>query len=252
MSAVKEIITGIEIHKNRKAMGEAAGRQAQAYIVKCLEQKKEIRIIFAAAPSQNEMLQYLVSGKTIDWTRITAFHMDEYIGLPENSPQNFSSFLKKRIFDKVPFRKVYYISGTADEKEECRRYAALLARAPVDILLCGIGENGHIAFNDPPVADFNDPELIKPVMLEKACRFQQVREGCFPSLDKVPRRALTLTVPALMNTRYAVCTVPGENKAQAVERALKGPVSEKCPASVLRLHRECRFFLDAGSGKGLL
>ena len=251
MNAIKQMTAVVEIHKDRKAMGKAAGRQAQEYIAKCLDRKKEIRIIFGAAPSQNEMLKYLASRKTIDWTRITAFHMDEYIGLPEDAPQSFGNFLRERIFDKVPFKKVHYIRGNADEAEECRRYAALLAEAPIDILLCGIGENGHIAFNDPPVADFKDPVLVKPVTLDKACRLQQVRDGCFPLLNKVPRRAFTLTVPALMNTEYAICTVPGKYKARAVQAALKGPVSEKCPASILRLHRECRFFLDADSGKEL-
>jgi glucosamine-6-phosphate deaminase len=178
--------------------------------------------------------------------------MDEYIGLPEPDPRNFSGYLQERIFEKVPFKKVHYIQGNAGEAEECKRYSALLAKAPVDILLCGIGENGHIAFNDPSVADFCDPALVKPVMLEKACRFQQVREGCFSDLKEVPHRALTLTIPILMSASFVVCTVPGANKAQAVDRALKGPVSEKCPASVLRLHRECRFFFDVDSGKAFL
>jgi glucosamine-6-phosphate deaminase len=252
MGTIKEINNTVEIFKNRKAMGEAAGQQAEAYIIKCLERKKQVRVVFAAAPSQNEMLNYLVSGKAIDWTRVIAFHMDEYIGLPEGAPQNFSYFLREKIFSKLPFGKVNYICGNADEARECERYSALLSKAPIDVLLCGIGENGHLAFNDPPVADFKDPALVKPVTLEKACRLQQVKDGCFPSLDKVPKRALTLTIPVLMSAAFAVCTVPGERKAEAVERALKGPVSEKCPASILRLHKECRFFLDAESGRGLL
>ena len=252
MGALKEMTSVVEIYKTRKAMGEAAGKQAEKYIVKCLERKNVVRVIFAAAPSQNEMLQYLVSSKTIDLTRVTAFHMDEYIGLPEASPQNFSYFLRENVFRKIPLGKIHYIRGNAGEAEECKRYSALLTKTPLDVLLCGIGENGHLAFNDPPVADFKDPALIKPVILDKACRVQQVRDGCFPSLDKVPKRALTLTIPILMSTAHAVCTVPGAQKANAVESALKGPISEKCPASILRLHRECRIFLDADSGKGLL
>ena len=252
MSVVKEVSTKVEIFKNRKAMGQAAGRKAEEYIVKCLERKKEVRVIFAAAPSQNEKLEYLASSKIIDWKRVTAFHMDEYIGLSGDSPQSFGYFLRKKIFEKVPLGKIHYMQGTADEAEECKRYAALLTKAPIDVLLCGIGENGHLAFNDPPVANFQDPEVVKTVLLEKACRTQQVSDGCFPSLDKVPKRALTMTIPIMMSATYAVCTVPGPTKTQAVERTLKGPISVKCPASILRLHRECHFFLDPESGKELL
>ena len=252
MGAIGKMSAAIEIYKTRKDMGKAAGKQAEKFIAECLEKKKEVRVIFAAAPSQNEMLEYLVSSKIVDWSRVIAFHMDEYLGLPEGAPQNFSYFLRKKVFEKIPLGKIHYINGKADEAAECRRYSALLSKAPLDVMLCGIGENGHLAFNDPPVANFKDPALVKPVILDKACRTQQVRDGCFPSIDKVPKRALTLTIPILMNTTYAVCTVPGAPKAQAVENALKGPISEKCPASILRLHRECRFFLDADSGKGLI
>ena len=252
MSAIKKISSTVEIFKTRKEMGQAAGKQAEGFILKCLDKKKAIRVIFAAAPSQNEMIKYLVSGKKIDWSRVTAFHMDEYIGLPEDAPQNFGNYLKKRIFKKLPFKTVHYLQGNANEKAECLRYSALLSMAPIDVLLCGIGENGHIAFNDPPVANFKDKVMVKPVNLEKACRFQQVREGSFPSLDKVPKRAFTLTIPVLMSATYAVCTVPGANKAEAVQNTLKGPISEKCPASILRMHRNCHFFLDRESAKGLM
>ena len=252
MSTIKKISSTVEIFKTRKEMGLAAGKQAETFILECLGRKKEVRIIFAAAPSQSEMNKYLISSKKIDWSRITAFHMDEYIGLPSDAPQNFGNYLRERVFRKIPIKTVHYINGNAGEKAECRRYSALLNKAPIDIVLCGIGENGHIAFNDPPVADFKDRVLVKPVELEKACRYQQVREGCFPSLDKVPKRALTLTIPALMGASYMVCTVPGANKAAAVTNTFRGPISEKCPATILRLHPNCRFFLDGESGKGLM
>ena len=252
MGAIKIINNTVEIFKDRKAMGQAAGKQAEQFIVKCLEKKKEIRVIFAAAPSQNEILKYLVSSKVIDWKRVIAFHMDEYIGVTPDMPQSFSYFLREHIFEKVPLGKVHYIRGDADVAEECKRYAALLKKAPIDVLLAGIGENGHLAFNDPPVADFKDPEIVKPVTLEKACREQQVRDGCFPTLEKVPKRAFTITIPFMMSAAYVVCTVPGPAKTQAVGKTLKGPISEKCPASILRLHPECRFFLDQESGKEIM
>jgi glucosamine-6-phosphate deaminase len=243
--------TSVEVFKNRRLMGEAAGRKAEEHILKCLETKKEVRVIFAAAPSQNEVLAYLAASSAIDWKRVIAFHMDEYISIPGDAPQGFGNFLRERLFEKVPLKKVHYINGNADPEEECRRYGGLVAGRPADVLLCGIGENGHIAFNDPPAADFKDPLPLKPVVLEKACREQQVHDGCFPSLAKVPKRAFTLTIPVLMGAASVVCTVPGPNKAQAVGRALKGPVSVKCPASILRMHRQCAFFLDAQSGREL-
>ncbi|MDR0584296.1 MAG: glucosamine-6-phosphate deaminase [Treponema sp.] len=243
--------TTVEVFKNRLLMGKAAGRKAEECILKCLEMKKDVRVIFAAAPSQNEMLSYLAASAAIDWKRITAFHMDEYIGLPRDMPQGFGNFLRERLFEKVPLKKVHYIDGSADPEAECERYGKLVTQRPVDVLLCGIGENGHIAFNDPPVADFADPLPVKVVTLERACRNQQVHDGCFASLDRVPKRAFTLTIPVLLSADYAVCTVPGVAKAQAVRHALRGPVSEKCPASILRLHRHCAFFLDAESGKAI-
>jgi glucosamine-6-phosphate deaminase len=241
--------TSVEVFKNRRIMGEAAGRKAEEFILKCLETKKEARVIFAAAPSQNEMLTYLAASTAIDWKRVTAFHMDEYIGIPKDAPQGFGNFLRERLFERVPLKKVHYINGGADPEEECKRYGGLITKGQVDVLLCGIGENGHIAFNDPSVADFKDPLPLKPVTLEKACREQQVHEGCFASLSQVPRTAFTLTIPVLMSAAAVVCTVPGPNKAPAVGRALKGPVGVKCPASILRMHRQCVFFLDAESAK---
>jgi glucosamine-6-phosphate deaminase len=247
----KERRTSVSIFKDRVSMGEAAGKQAEQFILARLEQKKEIRLIAAAAPSQNEILQYLAGSRRIDWTRITAFHMDEYIGLPADAPQGFGNFLRDRLFGKVPFKKVHYLQGGGNPQAECERYSALLKEAPIDILLCGIGENGHIAFNDPPVADFNDPLMVKIVDLDSICRNQQVHDGCFASLDQVPKQALTLTIPVLMGTACAVCTAPGPTKATAAGRMIRGPVTSECPASILRLHRECAIFFDAESGRDL-
>jgi glucosamine-6-phosphate deaminase len=243
--------TSVEVFKNRRLMGAAAGRKAEELILKCLETKKEARVVFAAAPSQNEVLAYLAASTVIDWKRVVAFHMDEYTGLSEDAPQGFGNFLRERLFEKVPLKKVYYIKGAAPPEEECKRYGGLVTGKPLDLLLCGIGENGHIAFNDPPSADFRDPLPMKLVTLDRACRNQQVHDGCFPSLRRVPRTAFTLTIPALMSATAAVCTVPGEAKARAVNRALKGPVSVACPGSILRMHRNCSFFLDAQSAKDI-
>jgi glucosamine-6-phosphate deaminase len=233
-------------------MGEAAGRKAEEKILLCLNEKKEIRIIAGAAPSQNEILKYLAESALIDWSRITAFHMDEYIGLPGDAPQGFGNFLRERLFNKVPFKKIHYLNGAAEPGAECKRYAALLKQKPIDVVLCGIGENGHLAFNDPPAADFADPLTVKVVNLDSVCRNQQVHDGCFSSLKLVPRKALTLTIPILLSAAHVICAVPGAAKATAARRMITGPVSVKCPASILRLHRDCAIFLDSESGEALL
>jgi glucosamine-6-phosphate deaminase len=242
----------VEIYATRKAMGEAAGKKAEELLVAFLKQKKEVRIIAASAPSQNEILAYLAKSKLIDWSRITAFHMDEYIGIADNAPQNFGKFLKDRLFGRVPVKVFHCLQSNADPARECARYTALLKKAPIDLLLGGIGENGHLAFNDPPVADFNDPHMVKVIKLDSISRNQQVHDGCFSSLREVPRTALTLTIPTLQSAASAVYTVPKDTKAAAVGRMFKGPVETKCPSSILRFHPDCYVFLDAESGKELL
>lgn len=204
-------------------------------------------MVFAAAPSQNEFLEALVEDKDIDWSRITAFHMDEYIGLEEDAPQRFSQFLKERLFDLVKPGELHLIQSSNGAEEECRRYAELLNKAPIDIICLGIGENGHIAFNDPPVADFNDPHTMKPVELDDACRQQQVNDGCFPSFDDVPTHALTLTIPTMMSASHLFCIVPGTTKREAVMHTLNGPITTDCPASVLRNHPDCTLYVDTDS-----
>ena len=212
-SVMCKIGFSVEIHRTRKAMGEAAGKKAEELLVKYLAQKKEVRIIAASAPSQNETVAYLANSRLIDWSRVTAFHMDEYIGLPGDAPQNFGKWLKDRLFGKVPIKQVHYLDGNADPEKECARYAALLKKAPIDLLLGGIGENGHLAFNDPPVANFNDPETVKVIKIELASRIQQVHDGCFAALKDVPKTALTLTIPVLHSASSLVYTVPKATKA---------------------------------------
>ena len=242
----------VEVHDTRQAMGEAAGKYAVETIKDLLSKKEEIYIVFAAAPSQNEFLQFVSEAPGIDWGRIHALHMDEYIGLPEDAPQGFGNFLRRAIFDKVPFASVDYIYSDESSEETCARYTAILEKHPVDIVFMGRGENGHIAFNDPGVADFDDPLAIKKVALDEKCRNQQVHDGCFASLESVPEYALTLTVPTLFKADKLICVVPAPTKADAVRATVCGPVTEACPATVMRLHKDARMFVDSDSGKYIL
>ncbi|SMD43549.1 glucosamine-6-phosphate deaminase [Aquiflexum balticum DSM 16537] len=239
----------VNVFDSRKEMGEAAAKVVASKILELLSKKESIRMVFAAAPSQNEFLESLVNIKDIPWNRITAFHMDEYLGLPKDHPALFANFLKRKIFDQVPFREIHFIDGNNDPESEGLRYAALIEASPIDIVCMGIGENGHIAFNDPPVALFNDPAIVKKVTLDTACRQQQVNDGCFPNLQKVPKHALTLTVPALLNADFISCVVPGKNKKEALQKALYGFIGTQCPASILRIHGDCHLFTDKDAYK---
>jgi glucosamine-6-phosphate deaminase len=243
---------GIKLCPGREALGQTAASDVASKILELLAVKPFIRMIFAAAPSQNEFLAALAGDSRIDFSRISAFHMDEYISLDRNAPQGFGNFLRDRLFGLKPFRTVYYIDGNAPGLEaECARYSRLLREAAIDIVCMGIGENAHIAFNDPPVADFNDPCLIKAVRLERECREQQVHDGCFPRLGEVPTHALTLTVPALVNAGYIFCMVPGAAKRDAVTNVLKGDIAERCPASILRRCPNAVLYADNESGAGI-
>ena len=213
-----------------------------------LSVKEELNIIFAAAPSQNETLASLLEADGIAWSRINGFHMDEYVGLPEEDSRRFGNFLKMAIFSKKPFKSIHYINGNAEDIEaECQRYTDLLAAHPIDLVCLGIGENGHIAFNDPPVADFDDPYVIKRVQLDEICRQQQVNDGCFATLDEVPKYALTLTVPTLFKADYLFCSVPAPTKANAVKAMLNDDINEACPATILRQHTNAILYCDNDS-----
>ena len=244
----KADLLSVNIYDTRKNMGMAAAADIAACMKKLLAEKDEIYMIFAAAPSQNEMLEALIAEEGVEWGRVHALHMDEYVNLPADAPQGFGNFLRRAIFDKVPFASVNLIGTDADSDATCARYDALLTEHPVDIVCMGIGENGHIAFNDPHVADFNDPLRIKKVDLDLKCRQQQVNDGCFASLDQVPTHALTLTIPTLFNVRNVFCVVPAATKADAVYNTVTGPVSEVCPASILRRHANAILYADSDSG----
>lgn len=234
----------VQIYATRQEMGAAAAVAIAAAIRERIREKGEVNMIFAAAPSQQEMLEALRE-EPLDWSRVRAFHMDEYIGLPEEAPQRFARFLHDALFFLCPFRSVHYIRGDAPDPEaECRRYSELLEAYPPDIVCLGIGENGHLAFNDPPVADFQDPVLVKQVELDPACRQQQVNDGCFEKLEDVPTHALTLTIPALMKGRKLFCVVPGKTKINAVYDTLYQPCSTYYPSTILRTHDRAILFLD--------
>ena len=253
MKTVSKDKLEVKIFETRKEMGAAAAKLAAERIRECLAEKETVNVIFAAAPSQNETLESLINQEGIDWKRVNAFHMDEYIGLSADAPQGFGNFLKEHIFNHLPFGSVNCINCQADDPEaECKRYTKLLEENVVDVVLLGIGENGHIAFNDPHVADFNDTALVKVVSLDDVCRQQQVNDGCFKSIDEVPKFALTLTIPALTRAKSMICTVPATTKAWAVGRTVNGEINEECPATIMRNHEDAVMFCDSDSGRELL
>ncbi|MDD2261240.1 MAG: glucosamine-6-phosphate deaminase [Clostridia bacterium] len=243
----------VNIFDNRSNMGKKAANDVKEAIRKALTQKDEINIIFAAAPSQNDFLEALISYNDIQWERINAYHMDEYLGISEDAPQGFGNFLKNAIFSKVNFKSINYLNPSCDDvTKECSRYEELLINNQIDIVCMGIGENGHIAFNDPPVADFSDKFKVKIVKLDEKCRNQQVNDGCFDNIDKVPKYAMTLTIPALFEAKKLFCMVPAQSKADAVYDTLNGEIKETCPASILRLHLSAKLYLDKLSASRIM
>ena len=250
MQQLRKELLGVKIYEDREKMGFYAAKDISEYISKLLKNKEEINIVFAAAPSQNDVLKSLVADKTIEWNRINAFHMDEYIGLEKGDPRRFGNFLNKYIFGLVPFKSINYIGGINENvEEEIKRYVELLEKNPIDIVIMGIGENGHIAFNDPGVADFHDKEIVKIVALDEICRQQQVNDGCFADIKEVPTHAITLTIPTLIKARHLFCIVPAKSKAKAVYKTIFGDVSETCPASILRLQSNAILYLDNESSE---
>ena len=235
----------VSVWPDRGSMGQAAAAAAAECLQRLLRRADRVRVAFAAAPSQEEFLAALAVRPGIRWDRVAAFHLDDYVGLPADSPQRFSNWLAPRVWDRLPLAAAHRFDGTAaDPEAEAARYEAVLRRQPLHLCCLGIGENGHLAFNDPPVADFRDPRLVKVVELDERCRAQQVHDGAFPDLGAVPRRAITLTIPALTGAPHLVVVVPGAAKAEAVRDALLGPVDPRCPASVLREHPGAALFLD--------
>jgi glucosamine-6-phosphate deaminase len=242
----------IEIHPDRWALGVSAARAAAAYINRTLEKLPIIRIIFACAPSQNGFLSALVDpaiiGVSIDWKRVHVFHMDEYVGLAPDHKQSFRSYLQEHLLNHVPATTRFLLSAeSSDLIKASDEYARLIAEQPIDLICLGVGENGHIAFNDPPVADFSDSKLVKVVKLDRRCREQQVNDGCFSKIADVPTHALTLTVPVFRRAKKLSIHVPGSRKALAIKAMLRGEISTECPASILRMHPQAVLYLDRES-----
>jgi len=241
----------IEIHATRSAMGTAAARHFLQQVRRVLVAKPVCRVIFGCAPSQDEFFSGLLAETKSEpalWSRVEVFHMDDYVGLTEQAPQSFRHYLRTHFLNHVTVARFHPILGeAASAQAEAARYAQLLGQAPIDAIGMGLGENGHIAFNDPPVADFADPLLAKVVEMDETCRQQQVNDGCFPNLDAVPRLAITITVPVFARGGSLVCTVPGTRKARAVRGALTDPVGPACPGTILRIHPYAALFLDRDS-----
>jgi len=234
------------IYKTKLEMGAAAAAAAAQAINKAIEGKGRANIILATGASQIEMLKNLTEAEAVDWTKVTMFHLDEYIAMGADHPASFRKFLKERFVDQVPgLKTVYFVNGDADDPlQECRRVGSLIAKHPIDAAMVGIGENGHLAFNDPP-ADFEteDPYLV--VELDEKCRRQQLGEGWFETLEQVPRQAISMSIQQIVKSACLIVTVPDERKAEAVKNALEGKVTPMCPASILQQHGNCKIFLDA-------
>ncbi len=241
----------VKIFDTREELGEISADDVSSKIRELLKDKEHINIVFAAAPSQNEFLASL-RNRDLEWDRINAFHMDEYVGLDKDAPQLFGNFLKEKIFEQVPFRSVHYFDGLADDLEdECARYAGLLNRYPTDICILGIGENTHLAFCDPHVADFNDRKVVKVVDLDEKNRNQQVNDGMFETIDDVPTHALTLTIPALLKSEFTYTIVPGTAKADAIYHTLESEMQENYPSTILRTHPNGILYIDKDSASKL-
>jgi len=241
----------IAIYEQKSEMALAAAEHVAAIMTAAIREKGAANVILATGASQFEFVEYLKT-MPLEWSAITVFHLDEYKGMAISHPASFRKYLKERILDHVQPARVYYLEGdAADIEAETRRYEELLRKHDIAVACIGIGENGHIAFNDPPVADFADPRLVKVVELDEACRRQQLGEGWFPTLADVPTHALSLTIPAIMRCQAISCVVPDQRKAEAVYKALYGPVATSCPASILRQHANTTLFLEPASASRL-
>ncbi len=235
----------VEVLENKDQLGQKAARDGAEAIRAALADRGEANIIVATGASQFEMLSHLVKEPEIDWSRVTCFHLDEYAGMPITHPASFRKYLKERFVERLPTppRAFHYINGEGDCFAECERLAKLIQDRPTDVAFIGIGENGHVAFNDPP-ADFTTEKPYLVVDLDEACRRQQLGEGWFPTLDDVPKQAISMSVRQIMKSTRIICSVPDERKAQAVQGAVEGPVSPDCPASILQQHHNCTIYLD--------
>lgn len=244
----KKDALNVEIFESQPAMALNAAQTVRNYLIGQLEANGSVRAILATGNSQIQFLKTLIDLGGVDWSRVTLFHMDEYLGISETHKASFRLYMKERVESLVKPQNFHYLIGDAPlPLDECERYSKLLQEAPIDLCCLGVGENGHIAFNDPPVADLRDPHLVKLVKLDDACKIQQVNEGHFPSLEAVPPYAFTLTIPALCAAKKMICLSPETRKAKAVQAALEGEIGTACPASALREQSQATIYLDQDS-----
>jgi glucosamine-6-phosphate deaminase len=237
----------VQIFSSANTAGAAAAEQAAQIIENAISQHARARVIGATGNSQIPLVEALVKQK-INWNAVELFHMDEYVGIQPDHPSSFQFWIRTRLAENVHPATVHYLAGNVTDLDaEIARYSKLLNEAPIDLAFVGFGENGHIAFNDPPVADFNDPATVKVITLDEACRRQQAGEGHFKDVASVPARAVTVTCTGLFRANAWVCNVPESRKAEAVRNALEGPISEACPASLVRRHANSYVFLDPES-----
>ena len=243
----------VQVAPDGRRLADTAANDAAGVIGAAVASRRKANVMLATGNSQLELLAALTGRPDVEWGRVRIFHMDEYVGLRPDHPAGFALYIRDRVVSRVEPMDAFYIRSTdlAGAPAECERYAGLLRRYPLDLCVMGIGENGHLAFNDPGVADFGDPAVVKVVALDDACRRQQVGEGHFPTVDDVPTHAITVTIPGLLSAGRVIVVCPEARKAAAVGRALTGPIDETCPASILRRQGHARLYLDPESGKAL-
>jgi glucosamine-6-phosphate deaminase len=242
----------VEVHPTSQAAGAAAARAASQALIELAKTQESIGVIFATGASQIETLKELTGMANLPWNQIRGFHMDEYVDIAEDHPASFRRYLRERLTEKVKMKAFFEINGSAPNPERTgREYAVEIRSADPQLCLLGIGENGHLAFNDPPIADFRDPLDVKIVQLDAACRQQQTAEGWFSSVEDVPEYAITLTIPALLRVPKLIVSVPGKRKAEIVRRAFTEPISTACPATILRTHPDATVYLDLESADEL-
>lgn len=238
----------IEIFNTKEELGVKSASQAADKIKKAIKEKGTANIILATGASQFETLNHLVEDSEIDWSKVVMFHLDEYVGMPETHPASFRKYLKERVIEKVSdLKAVHFVQGdSGDPDGECKRLNRIISEHPIDVALVGIGENGHLAFNDPP-ADFEIEEPYIVVELDEACRKQQMGEGWFDTIEDVPKKAISMSVKQIMKSKSIICSVPDKRKAEAVKNCLEGKISNLHPASILQEHGDCTIFLDKPS-----
>ena len=243
----------VSVYQTNQEMGAAAADDAAAVLQAAIQARGQANIIIATGNSQLTFLEALSKKPGIDWKKVNVFHMDEYVGIPADHPASFPLFLRRHIIDQVKPGKFYPIVGQAKDPEKtCAEYERLLRAHPADLCALGIGENGHLAFNDPPLARFDETRWVHVVTLADSCKRQQVGEGHFKTIDDVPNQAISLTIPALLSAKSVLAIVPEARKAEIVYQTLNGPVSPLCPASILRQTAHAHLFLDSNSGARIL